>query len=119
MKSKTLPYFGALLLALLLLAPAQAQNQQELNQQAYAEFVAADEELNSLWKSVISRLQPPRRDKVIAAQLAWLSYRDAEVAARVSFWEGGSMAPLIFHSTMAELTKARSKLLRRWLEDFS
>jgi uncharacterized protein YecT (DUF1311 family) len=95
-----------------------AQNQQELNQQAQADFVLADKELNTTYKALIKRLDPASKNKLVDAQLLWIKYRDANATARSQVNEGGSMQPMIYAGAKARTTRERTAELKEWLAEY-
>lgn len=109
----------SLALGLLLLgAPSasSAQSQQEMNQQADADFRRADEELNAVYNKLIKKVTPEVQDRLIDAQLAWIKFRDAEAKARAAEVEGGSLYPLLYSGSLAATTRQRTKELQEWLD---
>ena len=100
--------------------------QQELNICARMDFEQADKALNTQWKlnaaemkridAEYSDLQddggPSYYDALLAAQRAWIAFRDAN--CRVSGYEmrGGSAEPMMVSGCMARMTKERTKELR-------
>lgn len=109
----------SLALGLLLLgAPtaAPAQTQQEMNQQADADFRQADKELNAVYNKLIKKVPPEVKERLIDAQLAWIKFRDAEAKARAAEVEGGSMYPLLYSGSLASTTRQRTKELQEWLD---
>ena len=109
----------AVVLALFLCAPAaEAQDwnckdpgnlpQQGMNFCAAQAYARSDAVLNQVW----DRVYPPVRgstlgDKVLTAQRAWLTFRDAACDSEAAVFEGGSLAPLIHATCMTRLTEAR------------
>ena len=87
------------------LAACRANTQMELNQCAANEYKAADRDLNAYY----SKLE--KTNELVAAERAWIAYRDAECAYQAKAVEGGSMAPMIYSSCLADLTKQRLKQL--------
>jgi len=108
-----------LLLLLILCAPALAQNQQELNAQAQSDFIKADAELNRVYKLLMKRAGGSTKDQLIAAQLAWIKFRDADAKARASENEGGSIYPMIYSGSRARTTRARTAELKEWLTEWN
>lgn len=97
----------------------RAQTQVELDRCADADYQAADAELNRVYQQVRQRHAGDETflRRLQAAQKAWLSYRDAELAARYpepprSY---GSAFPLCRAALLAELTRERTARLQRWL----
>jgi uncharacterized protein YecT (DUF1311 family) len=112
----------ALVLSSLLLAsptPVLAQSQQEMNREAEDGFRRADVELNRVYQELLPRLPGPVREKLIDAQLAWIRFRDAEAEARAWEFEGGTMYPFLYYSSLEDTTRQRSEDLRIWLESLS
>lgn len=90
--------------------------QQSMNICAAQAYRQADAELNRLYKRVMADLSPERRQQLLTAQLAWLKYRDAHCKFEADAWKGGSMAPFIHGTCMAQLTRERNLWLSSQLE---
>ena len=124
-----------ILAALFLLAQApdavaectDPNTQGEMNACAKQDFDRADAELNAVWKKVRgwaknadAKLdrgdgQSGYAESLLAAQRAWLTYRDTHCRL-VSFdARGGSMQPLLINNCLAELTENRTAELRELL----
>ena len=111
----------ALLLALMLPLRAEAQTaadcqaaqtQQQLNACASYRYNQADAALNDAWgpASDFAR-QINKFDALLAAQRAWLTYRDAACEVQASPYDGGSIQPMIRLDCLTEVTQDRTKLL--------
>ncbi len=110
--------------ALLLLGPsAQAEDcdssatQMALNA-CYAQvYATADAELNRLYGEISTRLagQAETKALLVAAQRAWIPYRDAECSFASSGVAGGSIEPMIRAQCLTALTRARSADFARYL----
>ena len=105
-----LPMIGLFLMATAAFPPtAQAacpgDTQTQMNICAANDYAQTDKELNSAWR----KLQ--KSEALIAAQRAWIAFRDAECAFRAAQFEGGSIAPLIRSTCLAELTQQRTNML--------
>ena len=94
-------------------------NQQELNQYAHAEFQKSDEELNRLWQELQTLLRPEVKEKLLKSQLLWIKFRDAEAAAEAEIFSGGSMAPLMYSTSLKASTDARIEDLKAWIKNSS
>jgi uncharacterized protein YecT (DUF1311 family) len=104
----------------LLRCAAFAQNQQEMNQTAESDFEKADARLNAAYKKVLAKEDEDGKKKLIAAEKAWVAYRDAEADYEAdSQARGGSMEPMIYSGTEATLTEDRIKQLQAALKDLS
>lgn len=98
------------------LAPASAQSQQEMNQEAAAEFAKADKELNEVYAKVLEVLDDMAKEKLKRSQRAWVVFRDAEAEFRADAEaRGGSMWPLVHEGVRSSLTKERVKALKQYL----
>ena len=98
------------------LSPADAQNQQEMNAEAAAEFTKADKELNEVYAKVLEVLDDMSKEKLKRSQRAWVVFRDAEADFRADAEaRGGSMWPLVHESVRGSLTKDRVKALKQYL----
>ena len=78
-----------------------------------ARYEKADRELNVVYQKLIKELEAGPREKLRVAQNAWLRFRDANSDFQASLAEGGTMAPLLKISTLAEMTEARTEELRK------
>ncbi len=107
-----------LLLALAVLAFASptraadcsdAANQAAMNECAGKAFDAADAELNVLYKQIKQRLAGDAETTklFVAAQRAWLPFRDGECAFAASGVSRGTIYPTIYAECLERLTKAR------------
>lgn len=83
---------------------------------ATAEWRAADAELKRVYQEAVATLDEPRRERLRAAQRAWIAYRDASADFEALLFEGGSLAPVIRASELADRTRQRVDELRRVLE---
>lgn len=109
-----------------LAAPAIAQTQFEMNEEACAQRGKADTELNKTYKAVLwyYRDDKPFTEKVRQAQRTWIAYRDAQVTARFPLENDedprlvfGSMYPMLLCGFEEELTRDRTKFLKNWMTD--
>ena len=86
-----------------------AATQMDMNICAAQEFDAADGDLNATYQLAMSEWlggrDTPNGQALLAAQLAWLAYRDAHCAAAAAIYEGGSIQPMIYSLDIAELIK--------------
>jgi uncharacterized protein YecT (DUF1311 family) len=98
-------------------ADCAGSTQRDLDRCASAEYSSADKALNSTYTSIIGRLRAdaPARSKLVAAQRAWLAFRDAECEFAASGVAGGSIAPMIVTNCRADLTKRRQTQLAAYL----
>jgi len=86
-----------------------------------AAYARADAELNQLWPGVLAAARKadqgftptPRRDKasavkdLLAAQRAWVGFRDAQCAAEADYAQGGSLENIIVGRCLTDMTRER------------
>lgn len=97
-------------------APAGAQSQMELNQQAGTSRQEADRQLNAVYTKLRTRLGPESRARLQAAEEAWIRFRDLECAFIGSPTIGGSIHGMIVAQCQTRLTLARVKDLEAQLD---
>lgn len=129
-----------LIVNLFLAAPAAAQDspwdcadpgnlpQQGMNYCAYEDFLEADRILNEVWDEVYPQIQNRDLDlqddlqgwdeALLAAQRAWLTFRDKHCETEGFMFRGGTMEPFIVASCRADLTKERTKQLLQLVETY-
>jgi uncharacterized protein YecT (DUF1311 family) len=92
------------------------QTQTEINICAGIEYQNADKKLNQVYQQLIPKLSASRRQKLILAQRAWITFRDANCEFERSQLEGGTIASAIQAACMAELTKTRTAQLDQYIK---
>ena len=130
-----------MILALFYLAAAVAEDppvdcdnqryQVEMNHCAEKAYEVADATLNAQWKLTAAEMrtrdkmidrrydsQPKHYDTLLAAQRAWLTYRDQQCLSESFAARGGSMAPMLHSGCMERLTKARTAELKALVEEY-
>lgn len=130
-----------MILATLLALAAAAQDpeidcdnamvQFELNACAYKEYERADAAMNAQWKVTAAHMKeidadfdrsqdnrPGYFDTLLAAQRAWLTYRDQHCASEGYTMRGGSAEPMVISGCQTQLTEARTKQLQDLLEEY-
>lgn len=121
----------SLLIALMIgqasaLACDAPQTQMEMNACTEQEFQAADAELNAQWTIARAAMRqndtefssswdrrPGYFDQLLAAQRAWIAFRDAHCASEGYRARGGSLEPMLVAGCKTDLTKARTTQLRQ------
>lgn len=89
---------------------------------------AADATLNEVWSALRTKTRAfdaeaniPEgeriSDQLLAAQRAWIKYRDGQCNAEGAQYYGGSIRPLIANTCATRMTEARTKELRAMLEE--
>lgn len=108
-----------------------AVTQMAMNQCAQLEYTAADAELNAQWKITSAAMKqrdanldreydsrPGYFETLLAAQRAWLAYRDNHCRSAGYFARGGSMEPMLVSFCLAKLTAARTEQLKELVETY-
>ena len=104
--------------------------QADMNQCAHIAYQRADAELNRQWRLALAvarisdrEIADVRRDRrrgfvesLLAAQRAWLTFRDNHCVLNSYDAIGGSMEPMLYSLCMTALTEARTEQLREIAE---
>jgi uncharacterized protein YecT (DUF1311 family) len=94
----------------------QPQTQAEMTYCAGQTAKQEDDELNSVYQELRKELDgTDREERLIDAQLAWISFRDADCAYVASQFEGGSQQPQVTNDCIARLTRQRTTQLKEYL----
>jgi uncharacterized protein YecT (DUF1311 family) len=94
--------------------PASEGVQPAMNACAYDEYTRQDGRLNQAYVMVMKRQSTAGKKTLRTLQRAWLQRRDKKCDAERSRYEGGSIAPLIFHTCMTNETINRTLWLERY-----
>ncbi|MBD2682147.1 MULTISPECIES: lysozyme inhibitor LprI family protein [Nostoc] len=92
------------------------QTQVEINQCSNLSYQNADKKLNAAYQKLVPKLDRTRKQKLIAAQQAWIKFRDASCEFERSEYEGGTIAPSIYLGCLENLTKERTQQLQEYLK---
>ena len=87
------------------------ETQREMTQCAAAEYQLADAEMTRLYRGL------PRSPELLAAQRAWLAYRDAQCKYEHHATPEGSMYSMEESMCLTRLTEQRSEVLARAAEE--
>ena len=87
-------------------AACPGDTQMEMNDCAAHDFDKADKRLNQAYK----RLE--KTPELIAAEKAWIAFRDAECKYQAQAVEGGSMQPMVYANCLQSLTENRIKQIQ-------
>ncbi len=83
------------------------QDQSTMNRCAHESWERVDRTLNQTYQSAIVRLNPAQQQQLVAAQQAWIAFRDRHCTFTAGTFEGGSMQPLIEWSCKESVTQER------------
>ncbi|HEY9784875.1 MAG TPA: lysozyme inhibitor LprI family protein [Candidatus Obscuribacterales bacterium] len=93
--------------------------QLDMNEGAAADYNKADQELNRVYKQILSKHKANKIfiDKFIKAEQAWVAFRDAQLAARFPLPREnyGSMYLMCKYIELTILTNDRIKQLKPWI----
>src|ERR1039457_6196222 len=85
-----------------------SQTQMEMNTQAAVEYNKADKKLTVVYKELMTFLSSKeQKDILIKAERAWINFRDNYANYKESYYEGGSIQPMIYLEALTEVTEAR------------
>jgi uncharacterized protein YecT (DUF1311 family) len=94
-----------------------SQSQMELNRNAAIEFEKSDAKLNSIYKKVMASLETQvQKNDLLAAQRAWIKYKESHCNAFANQYEGGSINSMIYSICLKEVTDERIVQLNRYNE---
>lgn len=88
----------------------------EMRACANEQYKAADAELGRVYRQLASQLSGQRRDKLKAAQRAWITFRDKNADFAASVAEGGTLSPLLEVTELTAMTKQRTEQLKAQLK---
>ncbi|NJK34486.1 MAG: DUF1311 domain-containing protein [Oscillatoriales cyanobacterium SM2_2_1] len=102
------------------------QTQRDLNRCSEADYRAADRQLNETYQQLRRRIREfagnrpavrEQENRLVDAQLAWITFRDRHCAFVRSRVEGGSILPLAVNRCLERLTKERTQELALYLRE--
>ena len=92
---------------------AHATSQRQMEECAGLALQKADGQLNAVYKQIVNRLKndKPATALLVAAETAWIHFRDAECAFSSSASAGGTIYPMVVDGCLERLTLVRVKEL--------
>lgn len=94
-----------------------AQTTVEMRDCVGKEYKKADDELNSVYKQLMSKLTDEGHKAALkTAQQAWIKYRDANCEFEAYLNRGGTIYPVVYTGCLSAMTTARTKELRELIE---
>lgn len=93
------------------------QTQSEMNQHAANRFAHTERELSGEVEAVEALLEGDALSKFTASHKQWLKYRQKQAELAASFYEGGSMQPLVQVSEMERLTISRIAEIQDFIQN--
>jgi uncharacterized protein YecT (DUF1311 family) len=95
----------------------QAQTTAAMRECELSRYKRADGEMTAAYHALMSKLDRKGQGKLRTAQSAWLKFRDAEADFQADAARGGTLAPLIRTSVLADLTESRRQQLSTEAKD--
>jgi uncharacterized protein YecT (DUF1311 family) len=99
--------------------PDTVQTQSDLNNSVGKDSAKAERELNTTYQGILKKYadDPEFIGRLRTAQRAWVKFRDAQLQMKFPpSAQAGSVAPMCYASYKAELTQARTRELKVWLD---
>lgn len=81
-------------------------------------FKEWDDELNRVYKELMSKLSAKQKEALKSSQLAWIKHKDAELQFVGALYDGfeGTMYQPMRVDAAKEVIKARAQQLQHWLD---
>jgi len=76
-------------------------------------YKQADAAMTAAYEALMGQLDQTGKAKLRSAQRAWIKFRDAESDLQADAARGGTLAPVIRTSALADLTESRRDQLLR------
>ncbi|OAT39229.1 lysozyme inhibitor LprI family protein [Proteus myxofaciens] len=92
-----------------------ASSQLEINQCSDQEFKEKDKELTKLYRYYYIKLDSSRKSQLQKSQHAWKIFRDLSCQYEANYYEGGSLASMIYSNCLKDKTKARINDLKNYI----
>jgi len=84
---------------------------------AVQDYSVANEKLIVVYKKLLARINDPISKKSLqTAQTAWCIYRDKNAKFEASFYEGGTMQPIVLSNCLTTMTEKRTVELQHILD---
>lgn len=81
--------------------------QADMNYGAQQKYLIWDDTLNQLWRDLKGLLSEEEMQQLTKEELQWIKDKEAAALEAAAEYEGGSLYPTIYYSTLADLTKQR------------
>lgn len=96
----------------------EPQTQLEMNLCTTKEAREADAKLNIVYGKLRDKVKDTAQEtRLIEAQTAWISFRDADCEYSQRRYDGGSIMPAIYALCVIDLTEKRTQTLEDYLEE--
>lgn len=98
---------------------SKATTQTEINTCSQNEYIAADKELNDIYRKVIGKLNTQQKFSLIQSQKKWIVFRDDYSKIYDLVYKGGSMATSAVVRCKTDVTRARITELKTLFDQIS
>lgn len=95
----------------------EAYTQADMNYAAQQKYLVWDEALNQLWQDLKELLSEEEMKQLTNEELAWIQEKEQAALDAAEAYEGGSIYPTIYYSTLSNLTKQRVYELLEYLPE--
>ena len=79
-------------------------------------YQKTEQDLNSAYKELMAKLDNEGKNKLRTAQRTWLQFRQANADFAADQVRGGTLAPLVRITVMADMTEARATELKKSMQ---
>jgi uncharacterized protein YecT (DUF1311 family) len=87
----------------------------EMKACAERDYKIADRKLNQVYRQLIAEVSGEEKQRLIAAERAWIGFRDASCKFEAAQALGGTLEGLLFTGCLAEMTGDRTSDLEKYL----
>jgi uncharacterized protein YecT (DUF1311 family) len=88
--------------------------QADMTMSASRESASTDQELNAAYQALTATLDPASKAKLVTAEKAWITFRDAETDFQAAPYQGGTMYPMMAMAANGALNQQRTTDLTGW-----
>ena len=89
----------------------------EMRESASQMYEVSDECLNYLWQIIRYNVEGAEYDEILAEQREWIQKKEETAAAVEEEWGQGTLGPVIYMDTLAEMTMERCAQLLAYIEN--
>lgn len=94
------------------------QTQLEMNEKAYDDYLNADALMTKMYRKAQKVLANSKQKKLLLdAQRAWLIFKESHCKTVAEAYDKGSMQPMVYSTCLQQITKERTKQLKRIIND--
>lgn len=92
-----------------------AVDQDEINQCVEQDFQQQEDELTEIYQKYSAKLDNKRKEQLYQAQSVWLNYRTLSCQYEAGYYQGVSLAPMIYNSCLKNKTIERIDDFKHYL----